>query len=374
MKTFMLLLAAGCAIETGETSDNIVGGTPMDLQAVVQWGGCTGTFINPHYILTAAHCLPQCKTASQTACWDGSGLAPWGATYTGRDGAYSGKATDGLFPGTANGNSYTIDFVHFPQPGQFVNAQPDIALLHTSTAFTGQPVEVMPSATVPTPGNLCSQYEGTWPWMVGFSDNAGSTVAERRIGSAGVECDIEAQGRAFKVDDGSRICKGDSGGPLMWRDPAGHYTVGGVASYTDNYDNIFTDTQCPSPDGESGYAFVARPFISTLLPTLTVVPLGPGYGTVTSSAGGIACSGIATDCLEDYEVRTALTLTATPATNQVFSGWSGACSGSAPTCTLTMWSDTTVSAKFCAATDQCCRSGICGPPKCSPLAPHCQQQ
>jgi len=68
-----------------------------------------------------------------------------------------------------------------------------------------------------------------------------------------------------------------------------------------------------------------------------------GSGTVTSAPGGISCGA---DCSENYNSGTAVTLTATPASGYVFSGWSGgACSGTG-TCNVTMTAARNVSAVF----------------------------
>ena len=77
--------------------------------------------------------------------------------------------------------------------------------------------------------------------------------------------------------------------------------------------------------------------------TLAVSRAGTGGGTITSSPVGIACG---SDCAEDYRESTAVTLTATPASGSVFTGWSGACSGQASTCSVTMTSDQSVTATF----------------------------
>jgi len=77
--------------------------------------------------------------------------------------------------------------------------------------------------------------------------------------------------------------------------------------------------------------------------TLQVVPVGPGSGTVSST--GISCG---EDCTEVYRNGPQVTLTATPlpATDSVFSGWSGGdCSGTVP-CTVTMNQDRTIIANF----------------------------
>jgi hypothetical protein len=76
---------------------------------------------------------------------------------------------------------------------------------------------------------------------------------------------------------------------------------------------------------------------------LTVNRPGTGNGTVTSADGSIVCG---TDCTETYGANTMVTLTATPALDATFTGWSGACTGKSTTCTITMNSFKEVSATF----------------------------
>lgn len=76
---------------------------------------------------------------------------------------------------------------------------------------------------------------------------------------------------------------------------------------------------------------------------LTVTLAGSGTGTVRSDLPGIVCP---SDCSEDFAARTKVTLTATADANQQFDGWSGACAGSTPTCTVLMTSAQTVTARF----------------------------
>jgi hypothetical protein len=68
-----------------------------------------------------------------------------------------------------------------------------------------------------------------------------------------------------------------------------------------------------------------------------------GAGTVTSSPAGINCG---TDCSESYSSGTTVTLTAAPAAGSVFSGWSGACTGTSSSCTVTVNQAKTVTATF----------------------------
>jgi uncharacterized repeat protein (TIGR02543 family) len=73
-----------------------------------------------------------------------------------------------------------------------------------------------------------------------------------------------------------------------------------------------------------------------------------GNGSVTSNPAGISCNGT-TGCSQSFASGTSVTLTATPAAGYVFSGWSGACGGSSPSCTVTMSSAQNVGATFAAS-------------------------
>jgi len=71
---------------------------------------------------------------------------------------------------------------------------------------------------------------------------------------------------------------------------------------------------------------------------LSINKIGTGSGTVASDSAG-------TD-FTDFEAGTVLTLRAAPAANSTFAGWSGRCSGTKPTCRITMNSSAEVSAAF----------------------------
>jgi chitodextrinase len=79
--------------------------------------------------------------------------------------------------------------------------------------------------------------------------------------------------------------------------------------------------------------------------TLTVTKSGTGTGTVASSPAGITCG---STCTASYTSTTSVTLTATPSSTSTFTGWSGACSGSATTCTVAMSAARSVTASFAA--------------------------
>jgi phospholipase C len=75
---------------------------------------------------------------------------------------------------------------------------------------------------------------------------------------------------------------------------------------------------------------------------VTVTEAGTGTGTVTSTPAGINCP---TTCSASFTQNTQVTLTETPGPSSVFSGWSGACTGTA-TCSLTVTAADAVTATF----------------------------
>jgi len=97
-----------------------------------------------------------------------------------------------------------------------------------------------------------------------------------------------------------------------------------------------------------GNAFAAQQVQITLLPAivsevLTVAKTGSGSGTVTSSPAGINCGAT---CTAGFPAGTVVTLTATEAAGSTFSGWSGACTNAAGSCSVTMSASESVTATF----------------------------
>jgi len=127
-----------------------------------------------------------------------------------------------------------------------------------------------------------------------------------------------------------------------------------------------TKTACVAKTAALGCAWTPTKY------KLTTAKAGTSTGTITSSPSGISCG---SDCTEDYVYGTGVKLTAAPSTG-TFGGWSGACSGKATTCNVTMDGAKSVTATFnmlpngesCTSHGQC-SSSICYSGKCSaPLA------
>ncbi len=79
---------------------------------------------------------------------------------------------------------------------------------------------------------------------------------------------------------------------------------------------------------------------------LSLSKTGGGTGTVESVPPALSCGNGCTTSRESSFVGQEVTLTASPWTGSIFTNWSGACSGSTTTCSLTMTNDLSVTAHF----------------------------
>ena len=73
------------------------------------------------------------------------------------------------------------------------------------------------------------------------------------------------------------------------------------------------------------------------------VDIGSGIGRVSSNPGGIDCPG---DCIGQYLENSTVTLVAEPDPGYAFTSWSGACSGTNPTCQFTITGAGSATANF----------------------------
>ncbi len=88
--------------------------------------------------------------------------------------------------------------------------------------------------------------------------------------------------------------------------------------------------------GTFNQALTLTVFVDTPTMPLMVDVAGGGTGTVTSSPSGLNCTPATTPCTLNVTPNQAVTLTATPDTQQSFAGWQGGCAGTSGTCQVTV--------------------------------------
>ena len=171
------------------------------------------------------------------------------------------------------------------------------------------------------------------------------------------------QGRSvtatFTVPQNLSVTKSGSGSGSVTSSPAG-ISCGSTCTHAFDYGTSVQLTATPlggsSFDGWTGGGCsgtgscnvlmtqarsVTATFTTQALVTLTVSK--SGSGTVVGSRSGITCG---TKCSHPYACGTSVTLTAKAALGSVFTGWSGACTGTSTTCHLSMTAARAATATF----------------------------
>jgi hypothetical protein len=121
------------------------------------------------------------------------------------------------------------------------------------------------------------------------------------------------------------------------------YKYSGAYNPLDHSAQCGGDGTCSAPlDGELGDFIGDQNAAANVgVPQLTVAK--NGNGTVTGANGKINCGG---SCTTFTNAGDLVTLTATPPSNGVFTGWSGACAGNQLTCTIAVNDQMGVTANF----------------------------
>ncbi len=153
----------------------------------------------------------------------------------------------------------------------------------------------------------------------------------------------------FSASGSSAPFPGDSITQYKWNWDDGQTTTTAAVTASHTYASAgtktvtltVTDADSSINGGRTGSKAI-QVTVQTPTQTLTVATSGNGSGTVGSSPAGINCGAT---CSHAYATGTGVTLTATPASGSVFSGWSGACSGTGA-CNVTMSQARSVTATF----------------------------
>jgi hypothetical protein len=192
-------------------------------------------------------------------------------------------------------------------------------------------------------------------WGVACSGPAGPSHVECTLSSVGGTTTYmaKATGTALANDAASSLSLMMTADGVPCNDNYGSDVVAGLAATTIKVEGICVVDVPSDRTVQIVATTVAYLSDSTSLGVeitlLNYVPDSPlqvarvGSGTVSSLDGRIACG---LDCTELYPAASTVTLAANPAFGWVFTGWSGACSGSARQCTLTMSQARNVTATF----------------------------
>jgi uncharacterized repeat protein (TIGR02543 family) len=206
--------------------------------------------------------------------------------------------------------------------------QPDHSKLPPANPKQQAPKPNTPQPPGATPTGTPSSEPPPQPPPPGGGTGGVQIVASTATPLIGQDVTFNVVGTGPAMPTGAQWSFGD-GTTSAGLSPSHHWTT--AQSFNVTVDATF-------PDGGTATATV-QINVSSPLPRLTVTV--SGSGSVTGA--GLNCP---PTCDTTTTPGQSVTLTATPAAGFVFSGWGGACPGTAPTCTMTMTGDLTVSATF----------------------------
>ena len=200
----------------------------------------------------------------------------------------------------------------------------------TFTGWAGPDASACSSLTAPT----CDVSMDAAKNITATFDAAAPTTHNLRVHCAGA-----GSGSVAPVGCGAMEAESDGSAVVLTATPDGSSTFSNWTGCDSVSANRCTVNM--TADREVTATFAVIP--STPRHTLTVSKGGDGAGTVTSSPGGIGCGAT---CSAMFNEGTSVTLSAAADAGSTFAGWSGGgCSGTG-TCTVSLGSDTTVTATF----------------------------
>ncbi|MEJ5310073.1 MAG: PKD domain-containing protein [Anaerolineae bacterium] len=183
-----------------------------------------------------------------------------------------------------------------------------------------------PTSTISGPAIV---YAPTFTMTLSGDDDADSYVVQYRLGTEGAWTDWRTQAAGWDYTTGGPADLTPTFGPtqpIALQPGQTVYFRTRAVDWAGNWEATHV-----TPDAAVYYEG-AQPPVSY---TLTIAKTGTGHGVVTPTVGA-----------HTYPSGTTVLVTATAQADSDFTGWSGACSGASPTCTVTMNADKQVTATF----------------------------
>ncbi len=180
--------------------------------------------------------------------------------------------------------------------------------------------------------------------VVSRYDTTGGFVSQFTVPGA-VAVAVGAAGRVFVSTDGTATVGGthvreyDPAAPSSPLSDFGTGTIGGSFGLAVDLGSGPSGGHVYASDMPNGKVWN---YAASTGKTLTVTKAGAGTGSVTSSPPGIACGAT---CSTDFGDGTTVVLSAVSTPDSVFTGWSGACTGTGA-CSVTMDAAKSVTASF----------------------------
>lgn len=272
-----------------------------------------------------------------------------------------------LGPSTQLPDSGSGPFANLASPTRFIAAprlvaSPDGTRLFATNARSGS----VSSLTVAVDGSLAfvsnARFQSSARTTGGLAIDGAGQVLQVALGeySSTPGASVNSGIQSFAIDSLGRLSAigvgmaGASNSPvdaiqlhpngqdLVLAAPEGSGNVHVVDRYT------LADVYQPLPGLiPTSFAFAAsgaRMYVGTAVGRIALVRFGTYSLTVTTNGAGTVTPGTG-----DHPARSLVSLTASPAPGNAFVGWSGACGGTAPTCTVLMDGDEAVIANFAPA-------------------------
>jgi hypothetical protein len=331
---------AAAACENDAMCSTATWGSQMNAVARMQFNVgasgyyCTGTLLGntggtaTPYFLTANHCISDATSAStlQTDWFFRS--ASCGSASAGAYQVLNGGATL-LYHSATTDTSFLR-----------LNGNPPAGV-----TFAGWQVSSVP----PVGSGITAIHQPRGDWeKISFGSIGGYTVCTAPDSLGRFSCtnpsSVPTGATFYEAVWSSGITEPGSSGSALFSN-TGKYVIGQLYGGSSNCTNIALGELYGRLDVAYNAAGGLSQYLNPAIPSLalTISKSGTGAGTVTSSPGGVTCG---TTCSGMFTQDSTVVLTAAATPGSLFAGWSGACSGTINTCSVTMSTAKSATATF----------------------------